>query len=78
MYGSPKDLILAKDGAPAPKLSSNVTRILDHMIKETAPLYWKDFIQLVYSTYPVVSQPRYTDLDLPVLALEYESDLMGH
>jgi hypothetical protein len=45
--------------------------VLDFVIEQTAPLYWNDFIKLVYSTYPVVTQPRFLPLDLVKLALEY-------
>jgi hypothetical protein len=35
---------------------------------------WNDFIRLVYSTYPIMSQERGTELDLAALAEEYRSE----
>ena len=47
-------------------------RILDFVMEGSAPLNWNEFIKLVYSTYPIVSQERYAKLDLVRLAQEYE------
>lgn len=54
-------------------LSSDETKILEHVIKVTEGLNFQDFIKLVYSTYPVLSQPRHSVLDLPKLAAEYNA-----
>jgi hypothetical protein len=71
-YGSPMELVrLSQDDEPD-TLTAEERQILDHVIEETAKLYWNDFIALVYSTYPVRTQPRYSDLDLVRLAKEYQ------
>lgn len=71
VLGEPKELIMVKENFVNPEISPNVKDVLDFVIKKTAPLFWEDFIDLVYSTYPVVTQPRYSYLDLVELAKEY-------
>jgi len=38
-------------------------------------LEWQDLLRLVYSTYPILSSERYSELDLVALAKEYEQEL---
>lgn len=71
-YGHPKEVIRLVGDARA-DLTEQEKEVLDHVINETAPLYWNDFIRLVYSTYPVVTQPKYSELDLVGLAREYNA-----
>lgn len=71
LYGAPKELIAARPGAPEPSLTDDEREILDFVIKQTKKLYWNDFIELVYSTYPVRENPRYSQLDLVKMAREY-------
>ena len=56
-------------------LSDNVKHVLDFVIEKTAPLSWDDFIKLVYSTYPIVTQPRYSTLNLVQLASLYKQSI---
>ena len=72
MYGSQKDLLKVDDDVDYPTLSADEMRILDFVMEGSAPLNWNEFIKLVYSTYPIVSQERYAKLDLVRLAQEYE------
>lgn len=74
MYGSPK-VVVERDTRPMPtlSLSEEEEEILDEVIEQTKALYWNDFIKLVYSTYPIVTQARYEDLDLPALATAYNA-----
>jgi hypothetical protein len=44
---------------------------IDYVIKATEGLGWDDFIQLVYSTYPVISSDRYSRLNLVEKAKSY-------
>lgn len=69
--GEPKELITVKDDFVNPVLSDDVRDVLDFVIRKTSPLFWEDFIALVYSTYPVVTQPKYSYLNLEELAKEY-------
>lgn len=70
-FGSRKEVIERKGPLPHLELSQTETDIMDAVIRETKALYWKDFIGLVYSTYPIVTQDRYVPLDLPALASLY-------
>lgn len=57
-----------------PSLTDTDRRILDHVVAVTAPRHWDEFIKLVYSTYPVLSSPRYAQLDLVDLAERYRRE----
>ena len=71
IYGEPKELIRINEKHTQPSLSDNVKYVLDFVIEKTSPLSWDDFIRLVYSTYPIVTQPRYSTLNLVTLAKLY-------
>jgi len=49
--------------------------IADFVIDATKQKNYEDFIQLVYSTYPVISSDRYSDLDLVGSAAKYKEIL---
>ncbi len=70
-FGDPMRLIAARDDANYPSLEADDCEILDFVIESTAPKHWDDFIRLVYSTYPIVTQPRGSQLDLVKLAQDY-------
>lgn len=71
-FHGPKELIKLKSKAKVKgELSLEAQMSLDHVIKNTSNLYWDDFISLVYSTYPIITQSKYSQLDLPKLAKEY-------
>ncbi len=73
MFGAPREVIrVAGDPEPA-SLTSDERAVLDHVIETTSKLYWNDFIALVYSTYPIRTEPRYSQLDLVALASEYRA-----
>lgn len=75
MYGEHKKLIEAKDDVAYPTLNEQETKILDDIIEMTGPLNWQQFIKLIYSTYPILTQDRYSRLDLVPLAHEYKESL---
>lgn len=76
MYGSPKEIIaLASDDTEVGSLRPTEVAALDHVIEKTKDLTWAPFIKLVYSTYPIATQPRHTDLDLVALAKKYRKEL---
>lgn len=78
VFGSPKEIISLKADVETPtNIPKADVAILDFVINLSHPLYWNDFIDLIYSTYPVRTQPRYTFLDLPKLASEYKSIKRG-
>ncbi|MFG0336174.1 MAG: Panacea domain-containing protein [Maioricimonas sp. JB049] len=71
MFGNPKHVIRLTGGAAPANLEPAERAVLDHVISTTKDLGWNDFIKLVYSTYPVVSSERYSQLDLVLKAKEY-------
>lgn len=71
MFGEPKDLIFMKDNVDNPIISDTTSKILDFVIEKTHFLNWSEFISLIYSTYPVVTQKRYSLLNLEELAKLY-------
>lgn len=71
-YENKKTIINLKNSSYEPKLSERERQSLDHIINITQRLNWNDFIQLVYSTYPVASSARYSSLDLVNKAKEYK------
>ncbi len=67
-FGSTKEVIKAREALNTDALNTADKRIIDFVIGKTAGLNWNNFIDLVYSTYPIATQPRYTYLDLENLA----------
>jgi len=58
-------------------ISTENKKIIDFVINATKDKNYEDFIKLVYSTYPVISSSKYSDLDLPEKAKEYKSISSG-
>jgi hypothetical protein len=71
MYGNKKRLFSLK-GDPDIEISGSAKKSLDHILEVSSKLYWENFIKLVYSTYPVASSERYTQLNLIEKAEEYK------
>lgn len=72
MYGSTKHLIRYVGNLNINILAERTRQILDAVINNTKQLYFNDFIDYVYSTYPVVKNQRYSNFDLVTLAREYK------
>jgi hypothetical protein len=70
--GEPKELIKLRDKNANYTLSKESQEILKFVIDKTYPLYWSDFINLVYSTYPVKKSAKYSNLDLIEFSNEYK------
>lgn len=74
MFGGHKQQIeLSGDFKDDIVVDESEKRILDFVIQSTKSKNYEDFIKLVYSTYPVVSSSRYSDLDLVKMAEEYRA-----
>ena len=71
-YGSLKEVIRLREEPKNYKLTNEERQALDHVIEQTKPLTWQPFIKLVYSTYPIATQPRYETLNLVALAKAYK------
>ena len=51
----------------------NSLSLIDFVIEKTRKFYWNKFIELVYSTYPIISQEKGSSLNLIELAREYKN-----
>jgi hypothetical protein len=74
VYNEPKEIIRLKKKVKA-EISNSSKDILDFVIAKTSPLYWEDFIRLVYSTYPIIKEKKLNRLNLVELAEEYKKVL---
>ncbi|CDL84038.1 Panacea domain-containing protein [Xenorhabdus szentirmaii] len=72
IYGSEKHTIHFIGNEHDISLTTDEITILNTVINKTKSLYFNDFIDYVYSTYPIRSRTRYSILDLPKLAEEYK------
>lgn len=70
VFGGREDVV-RMTGAYEPDLSAEEQASLSHVIERTSSMKWDDFVRLVYSTYPALTQPQYSFLDLEQLAEEY-------
>jgi hypothetical protein len=69
--GNPKLLLSIKRTDYDPMISEVEKRSIDHVIDKTKDLSWREFLRLVYSTYPIVTSSKYSELDLVEKADEY-------
>ena len=74
LYGDPKEIIELVRPREYPSLTEDDKRILDAVIASTKGKNWNEFIRLVYSTYPMITQDRFSKLDLVELARRYAED----
>jgi len=58
---------------PAPILGRPDQDILDFVIDRSSSKTWTELTRLVYSTYPILTQPRHCPLDLESLAKKYRA-----
>lgn len=72
VYGNSKTVI-NYIGEPI-TLEPTLEKIIDKIIDKTKGMYFNDFIDYVYSTYPIKNNDRYAILDLPELAKEYRAN----
>lgn len=73
VYGNTK-AVVNYIGEPV-KLDKDLEEIINRIIDKTKGMYFNDFINYVYSTYPIKNNVRYSTLDLPKLAQEYKNSL---
>lgn len=69
-YGDNK--VIIHYNGPCVRLNVNTEKIIDFVINKTKFMYFNDFIDYVYSTFPIRGNNRYSELDLPRLAEEYK------
>lgn len=71
-YGNEKNLIEIIDDKNFSDPTEEEQEIIDFIIEKTKKFYWDKFINLVYSTYPIISQEKGSQLNLIELAKEYK------
>ena len=71
IYGNEKTIITLVDDTGFNSPTVDEKTIIDFVIEKTRRFYWKRFIELVYSTYPIISQEKGSNLDLVSLAKAY-------
>ncbi len=75
-WGNPKTVIGLADPHYRPaSITPDEQDSLDHVLRTTPDLGFDAFIRLVYSTYPILKSERYSRLDLPALAAEYQREM---
>lgn len=72
-YGNEKNLIEIIDDKNFSNPTEEEQEIIDFIIEKTRKFYWDKFINLVYSTYPIISQEKGSQLNLVELAKEYKN-----
>jgi hypothetical protein len=76
MFGGNKQLFkLSNESGDQVVLQEKLKEVVDFVINATKDKNYDDFIKLVYSTYPVISSSKYSDLDLVSKAREYKIQL---
>jgi len=70
-YGSESNKFRVIDNNYEISLNDNIKKIADLLIDYTYKLKWNEFIGLVYSTYPIKVNSKYSYLDLKELASEF-------
>ena len=71
-YGNDKHLVQLLNDSDFIEPNKNEKEVLDFVISVTKNLNWNEFINAVYSTYPIKISDRGTYLNLVELAKEYE------
>lgn len=71
-YGVSDKISLNTNHIIKPIISQEEIAIIDFVIEKTNKLKWNDFISLIYDTYPIKTNAKYSMLDLPSEAIEYK------
>ncbi|MDI3452706.1 Panacea domain-containing protein [Acinetobacter sp. V89_4] len=72
-YGNNKAVIAYVGEDMNVDIDSTSKKIINKVIDKTKSMYFNDFIDYVYSTYPIKNNDRYTILNLPELAQQYKA-----
>ena len=75
IYGGQKNIISLWEDRYFIEPNEHEREIIDFIIEKTRRLFWNDFINLVYSTYPIISQEKGSVLNLVELSKEYKKIL---
>ncbi len=67
------DIIRLKDNSGVIKLDQTQTSIVDRVRGASSAKQFREFLKLIYGTYPIRTVDQYSRLNLPVLAKEFNS-----
>lgn len=70
-FGTDKYLIAYTGSCNQIELNDDDIEILNFVIRKTQNMYFDEFIDYIYSTYPIIAEQRYAILNLVELAREY-------
>jgi hypothetical protein len=73
MYGNRKEVVKIQSAKNIAHLRGDDVRILSEVIAFASKLTFKSLIDFVYSTYPIVTQPKNSVLNLVELANKYKA-----
>lgn len=71
-HGHVKEIINVNEDVRYSSLKDADKEVIDFVIDHTKTKYWDEFTRLIYSTYPILTQPRYARLNLVKLAEQYK------
>lgn len=78
MYGSSKYVISFNGVIDDLDLKGRERDILNAVIKKTKSMYFNEFVDYVYSTYPVKTKERYSTFNLVRLAEKYKEESLNN
>ena len=68
------DMIALNKITAEPKFTPQQKKILEDIKTTASSMPFRQFLKLIYSTYPIRTQEKYSTLDLPVLAQAYKRE----
>lgn len=71
LYGKKKNIISLLNDKNFLEPNKNEKLISDFVLQKVEKFYWNEFLNLVYSTYPIISQEKNSKLELVKLAKVY-------
>ena len=72
-FNDTKDIVKLKNVEIYNKLTNDEIAVLDSIINMTARMNWEQFVRVVYSTYPILTQPKMSKLNLIYLSKKYKT-----
>jgi hypothetical protein len=74
-FGGTSRIVRLLESDYQPQLTIEEQETVNHVIQNTQDKTWNGFIQLVYSTYPIVNSKKYELLNLNKLSREYKRSM---
>ena len=73
-YGAEKTVYRIKNQNYIANLTDEEQEIINEVIEKTQSMRWNEFINFVYSTYPIATSERYCYIDLIQKAKDYQAE----